>query len=401
MSPLLAVREFMRLGAAGGIVLMFAAVLAMLMANSPLAPIYQLLLDLPVEVRVGPLEVAKPLLLWINDGLMAVFFFLVGLELKKEVMEGALADTRKIILPILGAIGGMAAPALVYVAINHDDPSALQGWAIPAATDIAFALGVLSLLGDRVPPSLKIFLVSLAIFDDMGAIVIIALFYTSDLSVLALAIAAPCLLLLFVMNRRGVSQIAPYMLVGLVMWLAVLKSGVHATLAGVALALFIPMRDRQRPAVSPVINLEHDLRNAVAFGILPLFAFANAGISLRGVGFDALLHPIPLGIAAGLFLGKQFGVFGLCWIGVRLGLARLPDGVSWLQLYGVALISGIGFTMSLFIGSLAFDNSGINRFFDERLGIMVGSLLSAVAGYAVLRLSSRDPEDRRTQTPMR
>ncbi len=390
--PLVSVREFMRLGASGGIVLMIAAVLAMIMANSPLAWVYDLLLNLPVEVRVGPLEVAKPLLLWINDGLMAIFFFLVGLELKKEVLEGALSDPRQVVLPIIGAIGGMAAPALVYVLINQGDPAALQGWAIPAATDIAFALGILSLLGDRVPPSLKIFLVSLAIFDDMGAIVIIALFYTADLSVTALLVAVPCLLALFIMNRRGVGQIAPYMLVGVVMWLAVLKSGVHATLAGVALALFIPMRDEEDPNQSPVITLEHDLRNVVAFSILPLFAFANAGISLKGVGFDAMLHPIPLGIAAGLFIGKQLGVFSLCWAAVKLGWGRLPEGVSWLQLYGVALISGIGFTMSLFIGSLAFDKTGIDRFFDERLGIMVGSLISAVAGYLVLRFASPKPE---------
>lgn len=393
MSPLVKVREFMSLGAAGGIVLMLAAVLAMLMANSPLASIYQLLLDLPLEVRVGPLEVAKPLLLWINDGLMAIFFFLVGLELKKEVMEGALADKSQIVLPVVGAVGGMLVPALVYIAINYGDASALQGWAIPAATDIAFALGVLSLLGDRVPPSLKIFLVSLAIFDDMGAIIIIALFYTNNLSVTALAVAIPCLLILYTMNRRGVSQITPYILIGVVMWLAVLKSGVHATLAGVALALFIPMRDRDAPSHSPLINLEHDLRNAVAFAILPLFAFANSGISLSGVGFDDLLHPIPLGIAAGLFLGKQFGVFGLCWLAVKLGWARLPNDISWPQLYGVALISGIGFTMSLFIGSLAFDSSGVDRFFDERLGIIVGSLLSAVFGYLVLRLSPSKTTD--------
>ena len=388
MSPLNNVREFMRLGAAGGIVLMVAAALAMLMANSPLAPVYQLLLDLPVEVRIGPLELAKPLLLWINDGLMAIFFFLIGLELKREMMEGALADRRQMVLPVLGAIGGMLAPALIYVAFNRGDANALQGWAIPAATDIAFALGVLSLLGNRVPASLKVFLVSLAIFDDMGAIVIIALFYTENLSVYALATAIPCLLILFAMNRRGVSQLAPYIFIGLIMWVAVLKSGVHATLAGVLLAMFIPMRDRHNPAVSPVTNLEHDLHSAVAFGILPLFAFANAGISLTGVGFDALFHPVPMGIAAGLFLGNQIGVFSMCWMGVKLGWARLPDGATWRQLYGVAAMCGIGFTMSLFIGSLAFENSGVDQFFDERLGIIVGSGLSAALGYLVLRFGA-------------
>ncbi|MFT5063787.1 MAG: NhaA family Na+:H+ antiporter [Gammaproteobacteria bacterium] len=390
MSALVSIREFMRLGAAGGIVLMVAAVLAMLMANSPLAWVYDHLLNMPVEVRVGPLEVAKPLLLWINDGLMAVFFFLVGLELKKEVIEGALVDKRQIVLPVMGAVGGMAIPALVYVGFNWGDPTALQGWAIPAATDIAFALGVLSLLGSRVPASLKLLLVSVAIFDDMGAIVIIALFYTSELSVAALFIALSCLLILFTMNRRGVSQITPYMLVGIVMWLAVLKSGVHATLAGVALAMFIPMRDSKDASKSPVINLEHDLRDVVAFGILPIFAFANAGISLEGVGLDTLMHPVPLGIAAGLFIGKQLGVFGFFWMGVKLGWAQLPEGTNWMQLYGLALISGIGFTMSLFIGSLAFENTGGDRFFDERLGIIVGSLLSAVAGYWVLRFASAE-----------
>jgi NhaA family Na+:H+ antiporter len=390
MSALVSIREFMRLGAAGGIVLMVAAVLAMLMANSPLAWVYDQLLNMPVEVRVGPLEVAKPLLLWINDGLMAVFFFLVGLELKKEVIEGALVDKRQIVLPVMGAVGGMAIPALVYVGFNWGDPTALQGWAIPAATDIAFALGVLSLLGSRVPASLKLLLVSVAIFDDMGAIVIIALFYTSELSVAALFIALSCLLILFTMNRRGVSQITPYMLVGIVMWLAVLKSGVHATLAGVALAMFIPMRDSKDASKSPVINLEHDLRDVVAFGILPIFAFANAGISLEGVGLDTLMHPVPLGIAAGLFIGKQLGVFGFFWMGVKLGWAQLPEGTNWMQLYGLALISGIGFTMSLFIGSLAFENTGGDRFFDERLGIIVGSLLSAVAGYWVLRFASAE-----------
>ena len=380
-------KAFMNLGAAGGIILMLSAALAMIIANSPLSPYYDLLLGLPVEIRVGPLEVAKPLLLWINDGLMAIFFFLVGLELKRELLEGDLRDRQKIGLPLFGAIGGMAVPAIVYVLINIDNPSALSGWAIPAATDIAFALGVLMLLGDRVPVSLKVFLVSLAIIDDIGAILVIALFYTSELSITALAVTIPCLIILTLFNRRGVSQIAPYVLVGLVMWLAVLKSGVHATLAGVALAFFIPMRDRKDPSISPLHNLEHDLEKAVAFGILPLFAFANAGLSLQGVGLDALLHPVPLGIAAGLFIGKQLGVFSFCWIGVKLGLAKLPTGVGWTQIYGAGVLSGIGFTMSLFIGSLAFEESRIDRFFDERLGIIVGSVLSATLGYLVLKLS--------------
>lgn len=387
-------REFLKSGPAGGVVLILAAGLAMLMANSPLAHIYDLLLDLPVSIQIGPLVLAKPLLLWINDGLMAVFFFLVGLELKRELLEGELSNPRTVALPVLGAIGGMAVPALVYLMVNRDNPEAFSGWAIPAATDIAFALGVLSLLGSRVPPSLKIFLVSLAIFDDMGAIVIIALFYTSDLSVTALAVALPCLALLFAMNRRGVTHITPYVLVGIVMWIAVLKSGVHATLAGVALAMFIPMKDRKNPGHSPLHSVEEDIQGAVSFGIMPLFAFANSGVTLAGVGLDAWLHPVPLGIAAGLFVGKQIGVFGLCWLATRIGLTQLPSGVRWSQMYGVSVLCGIGFTISLFIGSLAFDSTGVDRFFDERIGIIAGSLLSAILGYLVLRMTLPAPEGR-------
>lgn len=378
-------REFLKLESASGIVLVGAAMVAMLLANSPLQHYYNMLLQLPVEVRVGPLQLAKPLLLWINDGLMAIFFFLVGLELKRELLEGELRQPANVVLPGIAALGGMAVPALVFVALNHGDAQALQGWAIPTATDIAFALGVLTLLGKRVPTSLKIFLVSLAIFDDMGAIIIIALFYTAQISALSLGIAAACLLVLFVLNRRGVDVMTPYIIVGIVMWVAVLKSGVHATLAGVVLAFFIPLRHRTDSQRSLLKELEHDLHGVVAFFILPLFAFANSGITLQGVGLAQLLHPVPLGIAAGLFIGKQLGVFLFCWLGVRLGIARLPEGVGWGVLYGASLITGIGFTMSLFIGSLSFEESGLNRLFDERLGIIVGSLLSAVSGYLVLR----------------
>ncbi len=378
------VREFLKLEAAGGIILVIAATLAMLMANSPLAAYYDMLIDMPVEVRVGSLELAKPLLLWINDGLMAVFFFLVGLELKREFLEGELKEPANVILPGLAALGGMLFPALIYVAFNYSDETAMQGWAIPTATDIAFALGVLSLLGSRVPTSLKVFLVSLAIFDDMGAIVIIALFYTASISTTSLVIAATCLVALFIINRRGVGEMTPYILIGIIMWVAVLKSGVHATLAGVLLAFFVPMRDRKNPERSLLKELEHDLHGAVAFFILPVFAFANSGISLQGVGVEQLMHPVPLGIAAGLFIGKQLGVFSFCWLGVKLGIARMPEGVGWSALYGAALITGIGFTMSLFVGSLAFEQSGVNRF-DERLGIIIGSLVSAVAGFLVLK----------------
>ncbi len=380
-----AFRDFLRLESSGGIILFIAAVLAMIIANTPLESYYQLLIDTPVEVRVGTLEIAKPLLLWINDGLMAVFFFFVGLELKREVLEGELSDRRNIALPAFAAVGGMVVPALIYIAINWGDDVALQGWAIPAATDIAFALGILALLGSRVPIGLKVLLVSIAIFDDVGAIVIIALFYTSDLSLTSLLIAAAFLPVLFVLNRRGVTGVMPYLFIGLLMWVAVLKSGVHATLAGVLLAFFIPMRDPQRPERSPLKELEHDLHHVVAFGILPIFAFANSGISLAGADIDFILHPVSLGIAAGLFIGKQIGIFSLCWLGVKLGLARLPEGVSWSQLYGVGLLCGVGFTMSLFIGSLAFEETGVNLLFDERLGIVIGSLFSGAVGYFVLR----------------
>jgi len=379
------IRDFLKLESASGILLVAAALMAMLLANSPLAHIYDILIDMPVEIRIGPLQLAKPLLLWINDGLMAVFFFLVGLELKRELLEGELRDRRSAILPGIGALGGMLVPAAIYVWINRGDAVALQGWAIPAATDIAFALGILLLLGSRVPTALKVFLVSLAIFDDIGAIIIIALFYTGDLSGVALATAAICLVLLFLLNRRGVSELTPYILVGLVMWVAVLKSGVHATLAGVLLAMFIPMRDKQTPEHSPLRQLEHDLHTVVAFAILPLFAFANAGIPLTGLGMEALLHPVPLGIAAGLLVGKQLGVFAFCWLAIKLGIAKLPADSSWASLYGVSLLCGIGFTMSLFISSLAFEGSGENLMFDDRLGIIMGSLCSALAGYLLLR----------------
>ena len=377
-------REFLKLESASGIILVFAAVFAMILANTPLGSYYYMLIEMPVEVRVGPLQLAKPLLLWINDGLMAIFFFLVGLELKRELLEGELKELSNVILPAIAALGGMVVPALFYTLFNSGDEVAMQGWAIPTATDIAFALGVLSLLGSRVPTSLKIFLVSLAIFDDMGAIVIIALFYTADISTLSLTIAAICLSVLFVLNRRRVGEMTPYLIVGIIMWIAVLKSGVHATLAGVLLAFFIPMRDPNNPERSLLKELEHDLHGAVAFFILPLFAFANAGISLAGVGMEQLFHPVPLGIAAGLFLGKQLGVFLFCWLGIKMGLAKLPTGINWSVLYGASLITGIGFTMSLFIGSLSFAQGGVTMPFDERLGIIIGSLLSAVSGYLML-----------------
>ncbi|MGB1542572.1 MAG: Na+/H+ antiporter NhaA [Spongiibacter marinus] len=377
--------NFFKQESSGGLLLMFSALLAIIFANTALSPYYELLLTTPVEVRVGALEIAKPLLLWINDGLMAVFFFLVGLELKRELVEGELSDPRNIILPGIGAVGGMAVPALFYTYFNAGNPVAMQGWAIPAATDIAFALGVLSLLGSRVPVSLKIFLTSLAIFDDIGAIVIIAVFYTANISIAALVIAASCIPALIILNRRGVSANSPYILLGTIMWVALLKSGVHATLAGVVMAMFIPLRSKDPDNPSPLKSLEHDLHSVVAFFVLPVFAFANAGINLSGVGVEQLMHGVPMGIAAGLFLGKQIGIFGLCYLAIKLRLAEMPSGMNTMSLYGTAALCGIGFTMSLFIGSLAFEETGVNQLFDERLGIIVGSLMSGVLGYFLLR----------------
>ncbi len=382
-------KDFFKLEAASGIILFFVAVLAIVIANTPLNDFYVLLLELPVEVRIGPLLIAKPLLLWINDGLMAVFFFLVGLELKREIMEGELSDPSSIVLPAMGALGGMAVPAIIYSWINWGDAIAIKGWAIPAATDIAFALGILLLLGERISTSLKIFLVSIAIIDDIGAIVIIALFYTSDLSLNALFIALSLIPVLYILNRKSVTSVMPYLFIGLVMWIAVLKSGVHATLAGVLVAFFIPIKSAENPERSPLKELEHDLHTVVAYGVLPIFAFANAGIALEGIGIDYILHPVPLGIVAGLFLGKQLGVFGFCWIGLKLGFSSLPKGIDLIHLYGVSLLCGVGFTMSLFVGSLAFEETDVNLLFDERLGIIIGSVLSGVLGYLVLNWRSK------------
>jgi NhaA family Na+:H+ antiporter len=392
-------QEFLRLEAAGGLVLMAAAILALLTANSPVAGHYTALLDLPLEVRLGTLELAKPLSLWINDGLMAVFFFLVGMELKREVVEGHLSSWRQASLPAFAAVGGMLVPASLYAALNWGDAAAMKGWAIPTATDIAFALGVLSLLGTRVPTALKAFLLSVAIFDDLGAIVVIALFYTAELSLAALSVAAGLIVVLALLNRLGVTRTAAYVLVGIPLWVAVLKSGVHATLAGVVLAMFIPLRGSgNSPSAeapeSPLRHLEHTLHPWVAFGVLPVFAFANAGVPLVGLSINDVAHPVPLGIVGGLFLGKQIGILALCWLATRLRLASLPEGVSWWQLHGTALLCGIGFTMSLFIASLATEPGGdAAQLGLERLGILLGTFLSGVAGYLVLRAAlNRRPE---------
>lgn len=383
------VADFLGKKTAPGIVLMTATVLAMIVANTPFNTLYDALITLPFEIRLGDFSIAKPMLLWINDGLMAVFFLLIGLELKRELVEGDLSDLRQVALPAAGAIGGMVLPALVYVWINYEDPVALKGWAIPAATDIAFALAILALLGNRVPATLKVFLVSVAIFDDLGAIVIIALFYSGELSNTALIAAGLCLPVLWWMNRSGVMSKTPYLIVGAIMWVAVLKSGVHATLAGVALAFFIPLRGDDEYGHSPAKTLEHSLHKSVNFFVLPVFAFANAGLNLTGSGFDSLVHTVPLGIFLGLFVGKQIGIFGMCFTAVKLGIAQLPTGVRWPHIYGAGLLCGVGFTMSLFIGSLAFEETGVNLLFDERLGIIAGSLASGIVGYLVLRSASK------------
>ena len=383
------IETFLKKESASGIILMFAAVLAMIFANSPWVSWYNLLLDVPVVVSVGSFEIAKPLLLWINDGLMALFFFLVGLELKREFIEGDLSKPGQITLPAIGAVGGMLIPAAIYVAFNYDSPNAINGWAIPTATDIAFALGILAIIGSKVPLQLKVFLTSLAIFDDLGAIIIIALFYTEQLSMLSLVVAASMLSILFVLNRKNVTSTSPYIFIGLVLWVAVLKSGVHATLAGVILAFFIPMYGKKDQGVedepSPLKSLEHNLHSTVAFIVLPIFAFANAGISFVDVGIEQVMSPVPLGIILGLFLGKQLGVFGFCFIAIKLGFAKLPENVNWTLLYGVALLCGVGFTMSLFIGSLAFEQSVGSPLYQDRLGIVVGSLISGILGYFVIK----------------
>lgn len=378
------IQRFLKLESSAGILLMMSAALAIFLANTPFNLYYNAVLMLPVEVKVGAIEIAKPLLLWINDGMMAIFFLLVGLELKRELIEGQLSDRRKIVVPAVGAVGGMIVPALIYVWFNWNDPIALKGWAIPAATDIAFALGILALLGSRVPVSLKIFLTSLAIFDDIGAIIIIALFYTSKISIAALLACVLFSLILFILNRRGSYSTSAYMFIGVLMWVAMLKSGVHATLAGIILAIFIPIREKDNPESSPLKDLEHDLHSLVAFFILPVFAFANSGVNFSGVTLDSLMHGVPTGIAAGLFIGKQVGIFGLIWLAVKFARVQLPEGMNMLSLYGTAALCGVGYTMSLFIGSLAFEETGVNLLFDERLGIIIGSLLSGIVGYLVL-----------------
>ena len=378
-------KSFFKHEAAGGILLMMAAIAALIIYNSPAADWYDATLNSTFSLLINGEGLQKPLILWINDGLMAVFFFLVGLELKRELLEGKLKNPSNVVLPGIAALGGMIVPAVIYASINWGDSSLLRGWAIPAATDIAFALGVLALLGPRVHPGLKVFLLTLAILDDMGAILIIALFYTEELKAAYLAYALLPLAGLLWLNLRGTHRVAPAILLGAILWFLVLKSGVHATLAGVAVAFLIPLKDRFDR--SPLHSLEHALTPYVNFLILPIFAFANAGVSLAGMSFGDLLDPVPLGIAAGLFIGKQIGVFGFTFATVKLGIAKLPQEFSWLHIYGLACLAGIGFTMSLFIGGLSFDRPDLAG--GVRMGVLTGSFLSAILGYFVLR-SARD-----------
>ena len=380
--------EFIKKESSAGITLIFVTILALLLQNSFFSAIYDAFLHTPVEVRFGAVHIDKPLYLWVNDGLMAVFFFLIGLEVKRELIEGHLSTPAQVVLPGIAAVGGMVVPALFYVYFNHGDEIAMRGWAIPTATDIAFALGILFMLGKRIPASLKVFLLALAILDDLGAIVIIALFYTVELSELSIMIATISLAVLVAMNRFGVIKKAAYIIVGVVLWVSVLKSGVHATLAGVALAFTIPIKskDKEGNEISLSKTMEKDLHYWVAFFVLPLFAFVNAGVDLRNVSLEQITHGVPLGIIAGLFLGKQLGVFAFSFAAIKLGLAKLPSQSTWLQLYGVSILTGIGFTMSLFVDSLAFPDDSIYQQADK-LAILLASLLSGVAGYLVLRCS--------------
>ncbi len=381
-------QAFIKLEASAGLILMGVALLAMFAANSAFAPIYDGFLGTNVRVGIGSFEISKAALLWINDGLMAIFFFLVGLEIKREILTGELSSFDKAILPILAAIGGMVVPGLVFVAINSGVPENLNGWAIPTATDIAFALGILALLGTRAPVALKVFLLAVAIIDDLGAVIIIAVFYTSELSTNALTLSMLGFAIAVGLNRMGVQRGLPYVIVGVFMWVFVLKSGVHATLAGVLIALTIPLKKKDGDKAL-LHHMEHTLHPWVAYMILPIFAFANAGVSLTGVSFSDLAQPLPLGIAAGLVLGKQIGVFSATWIAVKTGLARLPEGVDWRHIYGVACLTGVGFTMSLFIGSLAF---GADETMNAvRLGVISGSVVSGVLGYVVLRAVGAAP----------
>ena len=383
--------KFLRPESLATIILCAATVAALVCANTSLASVYQHYINIPFEIRLGDTGLRKPLLLWINDGLMAIFFLLIGLELKREVLEGELSSLSQVALPLVGAIGGILVPAALYTLVASGSAEARPGWAIPIATDIAFALGVLAIFGSRVPKALKTFLLTLAVFDDLGAILIIAFVYTEKISWVAKALALLCFLVLVVLNRKGVTKLTPYCIVGVLMWLCVLKSGVHATLAGVLLGLVIPLRTGKQTEDSPLHRLEHQLHPWVVFLIVPLFAFANAGVNLTGLSLDSLLHPVTLGISLGLIVGKSLGVFGFSCLFIKLGKATLPEGSTFLSLFGVSVISGIGFTMSLFIGTLAFDSTWESMGSYVRLGVLSGSSVAVTFGLAILYFALSQP----------
>jgi Na+:H+ antiporter, NhaA family len=386
------VNQFVNAQTIGGVLLALAALVALVLNNSPLQSYYDAFLRARSEVRIGGdwLVLSKPTLVWINDLWMAVFFFLVGLEIKRELLKGELASKAQALLPAGAALGGMLVPALIYAAINQSDAVTLRGWGIPMATDIAFALGILVLLGSRVPASLRIFLTAVAIIDDLGAILVIAFFYTEELSLIMLLAAAAGALVLLALNRSRVTVIGPYVIVGLIIWVCVLKSGIHATLAGVITALAVPLNDGK--GGSPLGRVEHALHPWVAYGILPVFAFANAGVSLGGITFSTLTQTVPLGIATGLVLGKTVGVFGASWLLMRLGGARLPDQSTWLQFLGICVLCGVGFTMSLFIGSLAFEGADAAYGNQVKIGVLLGSLISATLAVVLLLSQPRQPD---------
>ena len=384
--PIKMLREFFLLESAGGILLVIAAVIAILISNSPLENYYHAISNAPVLVQLGNFSIDKDFHHWINDGLMAIFFLLVSLEIKREVLDGQLSSRSQISLPAIAAFGGLVVPSLIYLSINWGNSTAIQGWAIPAATDIAFALGVLTLLGSRVPESLKLTLVAIAIIDDLAAILIIAVFYTEELSLLPLGGALLCVLVLLALNQRKVSELSPYMAIGTVLWMCVLKSGLHATLAGVVVAMLIPHKSNNELKPAPLYRLEHGLHLWVAFLILPLFAIANAGVSLKGLALDFFVEPVTLGVGLGLLLGKPIGVTLFTYIGARFKFCSLPEGINWSQFYGLALLAGIGFTMSLFIGGLAFEDEKFQTL--VRLGVITASLVSGILGYFTLRMGS-------------
>ncbi len=392
-NPLTFMKKFLKYEAAGGIVLLICAVLAMIIANSPWGHIYQYVLhEVNMTIGIeGLFELNKHVIHWINDGLMAVFFFLVGLEIKREMLEGNLSSFKKAVLPAIAAIGGMAIPGLIFFGLNSENPEAVAGWAIPTATDIAFAVGLMSVLGKRVPLSLKVFLLALAIFDDLGAILVIAIFYTSSLHIDILIWAAGFMGMLFLLNRFNITKGSAYLIVGIALWFCVLKSGVHATLAGVMVAMAIPLQT-QYDRRSLLRQLEHDLHPMVAFAILPMFAFANAGVSLEGLSFDVAMEPVTLGVILGLFVGKQIGIVGTTWAAVKLGIAKLPHGTNWMQIWGMSILAGIGFTMSIFVASLGYRFNDM-LLLEAKLGILIGSGISAVLGLLVLSMVCRNQAD--------